>query len=90
MIFSPEIYNETLVKIEDFCIPISKRSLIHFDMPSPNRPTTDIINSDVQREQQFDAASLTTFVVNYEQLFIAEQKYIYDRINLSILALVQQ
>ena len=38
-----------------------------FGMPSPNRPATDIINSDVQREQEFDAASLTTFVANNEQ-----------------------
>jgi len=60
--------------------------LIHFDMPSSNRPATDIIINDVQREQQFDAASLTTFVVNNEQLLTAEQKNIYDRFSLSIVA----
>jgi len=38
------------------------------------------------RKQQFDAASLTTFVVNNEQLLTFEQKNIYDQINLSIAA----
>jgi len=80
--FLPEIYNEALIQIEDICILISNMSLIHFGMP--NRPATDIINNDVQREQQFDEASLTNFVVNNEQLLTAEQKNIYDRINLSI------
>jgi len=84
--FSPEIYNEALINIENICILISNMPLIHFGMPSPNRPTTDIINSDVQREHQFDAASLTNFVLIYEQLLTAEQKNIYDRINLSIAA----
>ena len=84
--FSPEIYNEALIKLEDICILISNMPLIHFGMPTPTRPATDIINSDVQREQQFDAASLTTFVLNNEQLLTAEQKNIYDRINLSIAA----
>lgn len=60
--------------------------LIHFRMPSPNRPAAEIINSDVQREQQFDTTSLATFVANNEQLLTAEQKNIYDQINLSIAA----
>lgn len=84
--FSPEIYNEALMKIEDICIFITNMPLNHFGMPSPNRPVMDIINTDVQREQQFDAASLTTFVANNEQLLTAEQKAIYERINSSIQA----
>jgi len=55
-------------------------------MPSFNGPATDIINSETQREQQFDTVSLTTFVENNEQLLTDEQKNVYDRINLSITA----
>ncbi|GBP25051.1 hypothetical protein EVAR_19531_1 [Eumeta japonica] len=58
--------------------------LIHFGMLSPNRPATDIINSEIQREQQFDTVSLTTFVENNEQLLTDERKNVYDQINLSI------
>jgi len=84
--FSPEIYNESLIKIEDICILISNMPITYFGMPSPNRQTTDIINSDVQREKQFDLISLATFVANNEQLLTDEQKKIYDQINLSIAA----
>jgi len=50
--FSPEIYNKALIKIEDISILISNMPSIHFSVPSSNRPATDIINSDVPREQQ--------------------------------------
>ena len=60
--------------------------IIQFGMPSPNRPSTDIVNSEIKREQQFETVSLTTFVENNEQLLTDEQKNVYDRINLSIAA----
>lgn len=82
--FSLEIYNEALIKIEDICILISNMPIIHFGIPSPNRLVTDIINSEIQREQQFDTVSLITFVENHKQLLTDEQKNVYDRINLSI------
>lgn len=72
-----------LIKIVDICILISNMLLIHFGMLSPNHPTAKIINSDVQREQQFDITSLTTFVTNNEQLLTAEQKNIYEQIKMA-------
>ena len=82
--FSPQMYNEAFLKIEDICILISNMPLIHFGMPSPNGTAAGIINIDVQREQQFVTTSLATFVDNNEQLLTAEQKNIYDLINLSV------
>jgi len=58
--------------------------IIHFGVQSPNRPTAETINSDVQREQQFDTTSLVTFVANNEQLLTAEQKIIYEPTKLAI------
>ncbi|GFX16779.1 ATP-dependent DNA helicase [Trichonephila clavipes] len=58
--------------------------LIHFSLPAPNRPTVNIINSDVQREHQFDMTSLAAFVVDNEQLLTAEQRNVYDQINVFI------
>ncbi|GFY76035.1 uncharacterized protein TNIN_99851 [Trichonephila inaurata madagascariensis] len=55
-------------------------------MPAPNRPAADIINNDVQREHQFDMTFLATFVVDNEQLLTAEQRNVYDQINVSIAA----
>lgn len=70
--------------IEDICILISNMPLIHFGMPAPNRPAVDIINSDVQREHQFDKTSLATFVAENEQLLTAEQRNVYDQINVQL------
>ncbi|XP_071040071.1 uncharacterized protein [Parasteatoda tepidariorum] len=84
--FSAEIYNEALIMIEDICILISNMPLINFGMPAPIRQAADIINSDVQREHQFDMTSLATFVANNERLLTAEQRNIYDQINVSIAA----
>ncbi|GFU35284.1 ATP-dependent DNA helicase [Trichonephila clavipes] len=58
--------------------------LIHFGMPAPNRPAVNIIKNDVQREHQFDMTSLAAFVVDNEQLLTAEQRNVYDQINVSI------
>ena len=59
--FSPQMNNEALIKIEDNCILTSNMPLIHFGMPSPNRSVAGIINSDVQREQQFDTTYFDYF-----------------------------
>ena len=72
------MYNEALMKIENICILISNMPLIHFGMGSPNRPAAGIINSDVQRKQQFGTTSLATFVANNKQLLTAEQKNIWS------------
>ncbi|GFV46802.1 ATP-dependent DNA helicase [Trichonephila clavipes] len=48
-------------------------------MQTPNHPATGIINSDVQREHQFDMTSLATFVADNEQLLTAEQRNVNDQ-----------
>ena len=42
-------------------------------MPSPNHPATDLVNTDLQREQ-YDHGNLATFITNSEPLLTAEQK----------------
>ncbi|GFV33863.1 helitron_like_N domain-containing protein [Trichonephila clavipes] len=43
-------------------------------MPSPNRPATDLVNTDLQRENQYDHGRLATIIMNSEPLLTAEQK----------------
>ncbi|GFR01773.1 hypothetical protein TNCT_738851 [Trichonephila clavata] len=54
-------------------------------MPGLKRPAANIINSDVQREHQFDMTSLATFVADKEQLLPAKQRNAYDQINAYLL-----
>ncbi|XP_044591941.1 ATP-dependent DNA helicase PIF1-like [Cotesia glomerata] len=55
-------------------------------MPSPNRPASDLVNTDLQREQQYDHGNLATIITNSEPLLTAEQKIISDRIMLAVAA----
>ncbi|CAI6376445.1 unnamed protein product [Macrosiphum euphorbiae] len=80
------MYNEALVLIEDLCVLISYLPLNHYGMPSPNRPATNLVNTDLQRENQYDHGSLATIIMNSESLLTAEQKIIYDRIMLAVAA----
>ncbi|GFW48878.1 uncharacterized protein TNCV_3900761 [Trichonephila clavipes] len=84
--YTPEMYNEALVLIEDLCVLISNLPLNHYGMPSPNRPATDLVNTDLQRENQYDHGNLATIIMNSEPLLTAEQKIIYDRIMLAVAA----
>ncbi|XP_055924693.1 uncharacterized protein LOC129956776 [Argiope bruennichi] len=49
--YTPQMYNEALVLIEDLCVLISNLPLNHYGMPSPDRPATDLGNTDLQREK---------------------------------------
>ncbi|XP_029172028.1 uncharacterized protein LOC114941268 [Nylanderia fulva] len=84
--YTPEMYNEALVLIEDLCVLISNLPLNHYGMPSPARPAADLVNTDLQREKQYDHRNLATIIVNSEPLLTAEQKIIYDRIMLGVAA----
>ena len=84
--YTPEMYNEAVVLIEDLCILISNWPLNHYGMPSPDRPAADLVNSDVQREEQYNNVDLATFIANNEPLMTGEQKSIYDRIMLTVAA----
>lgn len=84
--YTPEMYNEALVLIEDLCVLISNLPLNHYGMPSSDRPATDLVNTDLQREKQYDHGNVATIIVNSEPLLTAEQKIIYDRIMLTVAA----
>lgn len=84
--FTPEMYNQTLVIIEDMCILITNELLINLGMPSPNRPPNDLVNNEMRREQQFDRNDLESFVMTNEQLLSNEQQVIYDRVMFAIAA----
>lgn len=45
-------------------------------MPSPDYPTTDLVNTDIQREKQLDEVDLATIIANNELLLTVEQRII--------------
>ena len=48
--FTTEIFNCTLVMIEDLCLSIANELLKHLGMPSPNRTAAISISLELDRE----------------------------------------
>ncbi|GFV13168.1 uncharacterized protein TNCV_4071081 [Trichonephila clavipes] len=78
--FTPNVYNEALILIEDICLTIANKALVQLGMPASNRPANNLFDCDLQRETHYDSDELGTFVrTNLPQL-ILEQRITYDRI----------
>ncbi|XP_073990924.1 uncharacterized protein [Rhodnius prolixus] len=84
--FSEAMYNEALIAIEDLCIAIANLPISHFGMGSPNRSASDLLNTDMNRELQYDTVQMASIVSRNVPLLNDEQKIIYDRIMLGVSA----
>ncbi|XP_044575241.1 uncharacterized protein LOC123259044 [Cotesia glomerata] len=84
--FSDDMYNEALIAIEDLCIIIANLPLSHFGMNSPNRGATDLMNTEMNREMQYNTVETAAIVTRNVPLMNEEQRTIYDRIMLAVLA----
>ncbi|GFV04882.1 ATP-dependent DNA helicase [Trichonephila clavipes] len=78
--FTPNVYNEALILIEDICLTTANKALVQMGIPASNRPVNNFFNRDLQRETHYDSDELGAFVrTNLPQL-ILEQRIAYDRI----------
>lgn len=68
--YTPEIYNEASVLLEDLCLKISNLKLDLFGLQSPNRPLSDCINTDYEREKKI-LLSMDKFVIQRYNLSFA-------------------
>lgn len=80
ILFSHNIFNEALIKIEDICLAINNKTLIQLGMVAPERSAFHIFDQDLLREQQFDVEDLRTFVAAKKPLLVEEQQSAYDKI----------
>lgn len=86
IIFSDAMYNEALIAIEDLCIAIANLPLSHFGMHSPKRSASDLMNTEMNRELQYNTVEMTVIVSRNVPLLTEEQRTIYDRIMLVVSA----
>ncbi|GFV00105.1 ATP-dependent DNA helicase [Trichonephila clavipes] len=83
--FTPNVYNEALILIEDICLTIANKALVQLGMPASNRPANNLFDRDLQRETHYDSDELGTFVrTNLPQL-ILEQRIAKDFFLLSLI-----
>ncbi|XP_022232059.2 uncharacterized protein LOC111080631 [Drosophila obscura] len=78
--YTPEIYNEALIAIEDLCLMMASKALAQLGMTAPNRDIHDLFNKELEREQQYDRAELNAFVQNNEPRLNINQRTVYDQI----------
>ena len=70
--------NVTLCAIEDLCIIIANLPFSHFGMHSPNQNASDLINTELNSELQYNAVKMVTIVARNVPLMNEEQRTIYD------------
>lgn len=75
---SEEIYNETLISIEDMCLMMSNKLLIQLGLAAPNRPMHDAFNQELHREKLYDLNTLKQLIQINLPLLNEQQKYVYD------------
>lgn len=80
------MYNEALIAIEDLCIAIANLPLSHFGMHSPNRSASDLMNTDMNLELQFNTVEMAVIVSRNVPQLTQKQRTIYDRIILAVSA----
>jgi len=80
MQYTPNVYNEALVLVEDMCLAISNKRLVELGMCAPTRTVDGIFDRDLQRETQFNVDDLRLYVENNISKLVPEQRTIYDKI----------
>ena len=78
--FTSEIYNYTLVIIEDLCVCMANKPLQDLGMPSPNRTAAVSTCVELDREQIYSTSDLLSYAQNNISKLTSEQKDIYDTI----------
>ena len=77
--FISEIYNYTLVTIEDLCLSMANEPLQDFGNRSTNGNTAVSTCVELDRERSFNTSDLLSHVQNISKL-TSEQKDIHDKI----------
>lgn len=78
--YTPEMYNQALIYIEDICLLMANKVMNQLGMPSPNRAVVDVLNREIQRETNYDTNALRTFVQQNIPNMNLQQKHVYDTI----------
>lgn len=73
-----EIYNETLIMIEDMCLLMANKVLSCLGMAAPNRHMHDALNHELQREQLYDIEALAETVRTKVPQLNQQQRIAYD------------
>ena len=78
--FRTQIYNCTLVMIEDLWLSMANKLFNHLGMPSLNRTAAISKCVELDREQSYNTIDLLSYVQTNISKLTSQQKGIYDQI----------
>ncbi|GFR08742.1 ATP-dependent DNA helicase [Trichonephila clavata] len=84
--FSDAMCNKALTAIEDICTVIANLPLGHFGMHTPNRSASTLMNTEMNRELQYNAVEMAVIITRNVPLLTEEHRNIYDSIMLAVSA----
>lgn len=76
--------------MEDLCIVIANLLFSHFGKHLPNLRASDLMNTEMNCELQYNTAEMAAIVRRNVPLLTVEQKTIYDRIMLAVSAGIER
>jgi len=68
-----EIFNETLIIIEDGCLLISGKNLKQWGLTSPNRIQNTSLPTEVLRETSYNVTDLNTYINKNKSQLVDDQ-----------------
>ncbi|GBP59978.1 hypothetical protein EVAR_84478_1 [Eumeta japonica] len=82
--FNDDIFNETLIRLEDKCLAINNQTLVEIGMPAPQRNTFSVLNYEITKEKATTSMNyLNTLLTTNHSSMIIKKIYnvIMNRIN---------
>ena len=74
--FTSEIYNYTLVIMEDLCVFMANKPLQDLEMPLPNRTAAVSTCVELDREQSYSTSDLLSYLQNNISMLTSEKRHL--------------
>jgi hypothetical protein len=83
--YTPDMFNQTLIILEDKALEMAGKDLKQLGLPTPQRNLGDRLSREMLRETSYDVEELKEYVLQNEILLVMDQRAAYnailDRIN---------
>ena len=78
--YTPDMFNQTLIILEDKALAMAGKDLKQLGLPTPQRTGGDRLSREMLRETSYDLNELKEYVSANEPLLIADQKAAFNTI----------
>ncbi|XP_048004348.1 ATP-dependent DNA helicase pif1-like [Leguminivora glycinivorella] len=76
--FNDDIFNETLIRLEDKCLAINNQALVELGMPTPQRNAFNVLNYEITKEKSYNVNELLEYIAHNKPLLNDNQKNVYN------------